>query len=227
MAVAKPNIILILTDHFRRDAISSSTPNLVNLASSGIRFVNAYSASPLCQPSRTSIITGMYPWQTGICGNQSDPISNELRDDTFMNHLQRSGYYTSMIGKHHYIDRYGLGFDVKKDDEEVKRYGFNYVCQVVDDGENIHNDDEYTKYLEKKGLLNEFRLKYKTYSEKYRHPFKKENTADGFIAGKAYDFIKNYNRDNPFYLNVSFIGHHPPYWHPGELKNAPEKMPPR
>jgi arylsulfatase A-like enzyme len=38
----QPHIILILTDHFRRDALGKSTPNLSRLAAEGTRFANAY-----------------------------------------------------------------------------------------------------------------------------------------------------------------------------------------
>ncbi|MBZ0299709.1 MAG: sulfatase-like hydrolase/transferase, partial [Anaerolineae bacterium] len=89
-----PNIILIMTDHFRRDALGHSTPNLLALANQGTRFENAYCNAPLCGPSRVSLITGLYPSQHGVCGNQAEPIRDDLRGDTFMHHLQRAGYYT-------------------------------------------------------------------------------------------------------------------------------------
>lgn len=222
----RPNIILILTDHFRRDALGSSTPNLMGLAGQGVRFANAYCAAPLCQPARVSIITGRYPSETGVCGNQSPPIAPDLRDDTFMHHLKAAGYFTALIGKHHYMDRYGIGMDVTEDDSELREYGFDYVFQVVDDGENGHNDDRYTHYLKEKGLLEEFRRALKRREDPYRHPFPAEDTADGFIGRNGISFIENYDRDQPFYLNLSFVGPHPPYWHPGDCGHSPEKMPP-
>jgi len=160
----KPNIILILTDHFRRDAVGPSTPNLQALAAEGTLFENAYCAAPLCQPARCSLITGMFPSQHGVCGNQSPPIPDALRDNTFMHRLRDAGYFTAMIGKHHYIDRYGLGVDLRDDNDEIGRYGFDHVFQVAD--------------------------------------------------------------ERPFYLNLSFIGPHPPFWHPGELRHDPDGMPP-
>lgn len=221
----KTNIILILTDHFRRTAIGKSTPNLNKLAEEGTTFTNAYCASPLCQPARTSLITGMPIWKTGICGNQSNPLTDELRDDTFMNRLQKEGYYTALIGKHHYIDRYGIGMDVTGDNAEIKKYGFDYVFQVVDDGENMHNEDEYTHYLREKGMLEEFRRVYKTNAGCCKpHPFSADDTADGFIGKNGIKFIRNYDQDKPLYLNLSFIGPHPPYWHPGDLKHKPGEM---
>jgi arylsulfatase A-like enzyme len=221
-----PNIILILTDHFRRDAIGPSTPNLMSVAQRGVQFANNYSASPLCQPARASIITGKFPSQHGICGNQSDPIHPELREATFMRCLQGAGYSTALIGKHHYLDRFGAGMDVTDDDEQIKAYGFDSVLQVVDDDENMHNDDAYTRHLREKGLLEKFRSVFNELAWECKpHPFGEEDTPDGFIGRRGVEFIEGYDRSQPFYLNLSFIGPHPPYWHPGELQHDPAAMP--
>ena len=221
----RPNIILILTDHLRPDAIGKSTPNLMKLADSGVIFSNAYCASPLCQPARVSIITGQYPCQHHVCGNMNEPIGPALRDDTFMRHLQEAGYYTALIGKHHFIDRYGIGMDVTDDDPDVKRYGFDSVFQVVDCGENLHNDDGYTKWLAERGLLEKYREIQR--KEAWRcgpHPLGEDECEDGFIGSKGCAFVEGYERSDPFYMNLSFVGPHPPYWHPGELQHEPERM---
>ena len=223
----KPNIVLILTDHFRRDALGPQTPSLTRLAGQGVRFANAYSAAPLCQPARCCIITGMHPTATGVCGNQSPPVHPDLRDDTSMRRLQNAGYYTALIGKHHYIDRYGIGMDVTDDDDELRRYGFDYVFQVVDDGENQHNTDRYTKHLQEHGRLDEFRAAFRQNAWCCKpHPFEADDTADGLIGTTGVSFVKNYERDQPFYLNLSFIGPHPPFWHPGDQDAKPDQMPP-
>jgi len=219
---ARPNVVLILTDHFRRDALGRNTPRLSALARSGVNFTNAYCAAPLCQPARVALVTGTYPSQNGICGNQSDPVGPELRDDTFMHHLRAAGYRTALVGKHHYIDRYGIGMDVREDDEEVARYGFDSVLQVLDDGENGHNEDGYTAFLREQGLFEEFRAALG--NRGYRHPFEEQFYADCFIAARGVEFVEKYAEEEPFYLNLSFIGPHPPLWHPGELRNDPEKM---
>jgi len=197
----------------------------MKLATRGVRFSNAYCASPLCMPSRNNIITGLHNSQTGICGNQGEPLNKEMRADTFMRHLQRGGYFTAMIGKHHYIDSFGLGVDVCKNDPLIADYGFDHVFQVQDDGENEHNDDEYTHYLKRKGKLEEFREALRKGG--YRHPFDDpDESAEGFIGSRGIQFVKDYREEKPFYLNLSFIGPHPPFWHPGELKHDPEAMPP-
>ncbi len=214
-----PNIILIMTDQFRPDHLSRKfTPNLYKLANEGVKFTNAYAPAPLCQPARNSIITGLYPSQTKICGNQSDPIKENLRNDTFMHHLQNSGYYTAMIGKHHYIDRYGVGLDVTKEDEkEVKKYGFDHVTQCLDVYEHWwYNQDDYIYYLREKDLEKKYMENIKSGISKGVHPLSADDTEDGYIANKAVEFIEKYEKDKPLYLNVSFIGPHPPYTHPGK-----------
>ncbi len=223
----RPNVILIMTDHFRADAIGASTPTLQRLAEEGVQFFNAYTGAPLCQPSRLSAITGMYPSQHGACGNMSTPLADHLRQDTFMNHLQRAGYYTALIGKHHYIDRYGVGMDVTDDDEAIRQYGFRHVWQVVDAGENRHNDDRYTSQLRVKGVLEEYRELMGQYGSKCKnYPFGEEECEDGYIAAQGCEFVEAYSRQEPFYLNLSFVGPHPPYWHPGELQHDPDQMRP-
>lgn len=224
-----PNIILIMVDQMRPDHLGPKTPNLMKLAAQGVRFDHAYTASPVCQPSRNSIITGLYNSQTGICGNQAEPISAGLRNESFMNRLREAGYYTALIGKHHYIDRYAVGIDVVKEDAAaVKAYGFDHVIQCLDVGEHIPNEDktenvdDYILYLRNKGLEKKYFSEVKNGMRTGKHPMNSEDSEDGFIGSEAIKFVRNYNRKQPFYLNVSFIGPHPPYMVPGEALTNPE-----
>lgn len=225
-----PNIVLIQVDQMRPDHLSKM-PELMKLANDGVVFDNAYTASPLSQPSRTSIITGLYPSKTGVYGNQTGPISEDLRENTFMNKLQDSGYYTALIGKHHYIDRWAVGIDVvEKDKEEIKKYGFDRVIQCLDILEHFPNQDrtenvdDYIYYLKNKNLYDTYVNEYGKNASNGIHPLSSENTEDGFIGSKAEEFILKYENEAPFYLNVSFIGPHPPYVVPEEFrKTDPEK----
>lgn len=69
---SKPNILFILADDFGwRDpgcfgSTFHQTPNLDKLAARGVRFTQAYAANPLCSPTRSSILTGLWPARTGI-----------------------------------------------------------------------------------------------------------------------------------------------------------------
>jgi len=223
----RPNIVLILADQMRPDAIGASTPNLMRLFDNGSRFTNAYCASPLCQPARVSIVTGLYPSQTGVCGNMNDPVADALRDDTFMRRLQSAGYYTAMIGKHHYLDRFGLGMDLTEDDEEVRRYGFDYVWQVGNGarkpGDKHHMECRYTRYLREHGMLDRYREAIATGGE---FPLDEKFYDDAYIGRMGREFVEQYCEERPLYLNLSFIGPHPRYWHPGKQTHDPADMPP-
>ena len=72
-AVSKPNIVFILADDLGWSDTTLygttslyQTPNLERLAKSGMTFTHAYSASPLCSPTRSSILTGLNPARTGL-----------------------------------------------------------------------------------------------------------------------------------------------------------------
>jgi len=155
----------------------------------------------------------------------AEPIADTWRDDTFMHHLRREGYHTELIGKHHFIDRYGVEMDVTADDDEIGRYGFDHACQVVDCGENLHNDCRYTHYLRERGLLDKYRRSQKEQAWKCGdYPFPEEDSEDGFIGRKGCELVEEYDGAAPFYLNLSFVGPHPPYWHPGKLHHSADKM---
>src|SRR5437773_5149383 len=68
----RPNILFILADDLGYGDLSCygrpdyRTPNLDRLALQGVRFANAYSASPLCTPTRCAFITGRYPARTRV-----------------------------------------------------------------------------------------------------------------------------------------------------------------
>ncbi|MGN6642702.1 MAG: sulfatase-like hydrolase/transferase, partial [Verrucomicrobiota bacterium] len=68
----RPNVVFILADDLGVNDISlygsqfHETPNIDALARRGLKFNQAYSASPLCSPTRSSIMTGLYPARIGI-----------------------------------------------------------------------------------------------------------------------------------------------------------------
>jgi len=125
-AQKKPNILWIVTDDHRADALSSyniattgksesalgyvSSPNIDKLASEGAIFVNAYTNSPACGPSRGSMATGRYPFRTGHFGFQLTHQNPDFVTPTFSQTLQKEGYTTAAFGKEDsYIFRWGPG----------------------------------------------------------------------------------------------------------------------
>jgi N-acetylglucosamine-6-sulfatase len=99
-----PNIVFIVVDDMRWDEMRVAghpvleTPNMDRLAREGMRFLNAFATTPLCSPSRASLLTGQYPRTHGIIDNTARP-SHGL--PTFPRELQRAGYTTGFFGKWH------------------------------------------------------------------------------------------------------------------------------
>lgn len=104
-AFAAPNIILILSDDQSPDTISaygvnqwtaiSPTPSIDAIASNGIRFVNSFVQSPVCQPSRATILTGRSASHHGVLTN----VYPMQAQTTFPQLLKAAGYDTALFGK--------------------------------------------------------------------------------------------------------------------------------
>ncbi|MEM7342680.1 MAG: arylsulfatase [Chloroflexota bacterium] len=108
---SRPNIILIMADDLGYADIGCfgseiQTPHLDQMAARGLRFTTMYNAARCC-PTRASLLTGLYPHQTGVghmIGNLGEPAyQGYLRDDcvTIAEVLQQAGYRTLMSGKWH------------------------------------------------------------------------------------------------------------------------------
>jgi arylsulfatase A-like enzyme len=126
----RPNVIVILADDLGWSDTSLygstyyDTPSLERLAREGMRFTDAYAASPLCSPTRASIMTGQYPARLHLteaitpnrataepkallpkesqyCGDVGTKDHLPLEVRTLAESLQRHGYATAHIGKWH------------------------------------------------------------------------------------------------------------------------------
>ncbi|MEQ8785793.1 MAG: sulfatase [Pirellulaceae bacterium] len=102
----RPNIVFILVDDLRWDELGCTghpfarTPNIDRIAREGARFRNAFCTTPLCSPSRGSILTGQHTHHHGILDNV-DRSEHSHRLKTFPAMLQQAGYETAFIGKWH------------------------------------------------------------------------------------------------------------------------------
>ena len=101
-----PNLVVILVDDLRWDDLGiaghpfAETPAIDRMAREGVRFLNAFATTPLCSPSRASILTGQYAHTHGIVDNTArDAASHRL--DSFAIPLQQAGYRTGFFGKWH------------------------------------------------------------------------------------------------------------------------------
>ena len=154
-AEEKPNLLIILTDDQRYDAMGFlghpflETPALDRIAREGVHFKNAVVTTSLCSPSRASILTGLYAHNHRVVDNYN-PFSDKLV--FFPKYLQDVGYETAFIGKWHMggeIDHPQPGFDhwvafkgqgvYFADPADAKVKG-RYVPQVSRDGLNVNGE---------------------------------------------------------------------------------------
>lgn len=98
-----PNIVFVLTDDQRFDAIGAldpniDTPNMDRMLNEGAHFQNAFVTTSLCSPSRATLLTGQYMHSHGVVDNNKVDISHL---EFFPERLQTVGYQTAFIGKWH------------------------------------------------------------------------------------------------------------------------------
>jgi len=107
----RPNLLIILSDQLRRDALgiygdpNVSTPNIDRLASQGVRFGNACSTYPICVPTRFSMMTGEYAHSRFVPAIEwrLSPAERTLADE-----FNEAGYHTMYCGKWHLFGGHGL-----------------------------------------------------------------------------------------------------------------------
>ena len=149
--INKPNILLIMSDDQGYHDVSYygtsdiKTPNIDLIKKNGIRFDNSYANSPVCSPTRASLMTGLYPDKAGVPGvirTYKDNNWGFLRNDILLlpKRLNKLNYDTALIGKWHLglespntpNDR-GFDFfhgwlgDMMDDYWDHKRHGINYM----------------------------------------------------------------------------------------------------
>lgn len=168
----RPNIIFILADDLGYTDLScygnpmNQTPHIDSLARRGIRFTQAYAASPVCSPSRAAILTGKHParlrltnFQGGIRTDSLSPIDPapwqqylSASETTLAERLRVLGYRTGMVGKWHLgspdsLAPWSQGFDysrmISRNGLDYYRYSIaedSYQTQFTDDGTNYATD---------------------------------------------------------------------------------------
>ncbi len=210
--IFKPNLLIIQTDehNFRTlgcyreqlsykqafiwgDGNNVETPNIDFLAKNGVLFTKFYAATPVCSPSRGSLISGMYPQHTGVPKNDL-PMKDGII--TYAEILKNNGYKTGFIGKWH-LDGKG-----KPQWQPKRNFGFS-------DNRYMYNRGHWKKMED----TPEGPVVASTNSK--GNPTPELNGADensfttDFLTNKTISFI-NENKKGPFNLYLSFPDPHGP-----------------
>ena len=144
-----PNVLFLMTDQQTLRAMSAygnrhlHTPHMDSIAAGGVRFEKSYCTSPVCGPSRSSLITGRMPHETGVNVNGQTPDPATAN----MGHIfRRAGYETAWAGKWHLPASYprGPGATIP---------GFDYLPVAKPTGLGAQTDapvaDQAIKFLRK------------------------------------------------------------------------------
>ena len=194
---SRPNVVFILADDLGWGDLSCygrpdyRTPNLDLLASQGIRFTDAYSASAVCTPTRCGFITGRYPARFKIGLVEPLPATNhqvglDPQIPTIASLLKKSGYETALIGKWH------LGF---RPEWGPNAHGFDEFFGVLAGAADYH--------LHKNGLGEPDLYENLT-------PVERTGYLTDLLTARAVDYIKR-RRAAPFYLSLHYTAPHWPW----------------
>src|SRR5262245_4340397 len=190
-AAPRPNVVLILADDLGYGDLACyghpkfKTPNLDRMAAEGARLTDFYAACPFCAPTRASLMTGRYPFRSGMTGNPTPdmgindlgiPESELLLPELF----KAAGYTTACYGKWH------LGH---KPEFFPTRNGF----------------DEYFGIL----YSNDMRpVELRQNEERFEYPVEQTTLTERYTQ-RAVSFIQRH-KDSPFFLYLPHAMPHKP-----------------
>ncbi|MDD7983547.1 sulfatase-like hydrolase/transferase [Lentisphaera marina] len=152
--ISQPNILFIMLDDLGKEWLSCygaediKTPNIDALADGGMIFNNAYSM-PSCTPSRTTVLTGKYPWRTGWTSHWDVPRWGvayfdwkKKENTTFASLMKANGYSTCAVGKWQIND-------FRLEPQVLKKHGFDKWAMWTgfETGNQASADRNYSPYI--------------------------------------------------------------------------------
>jgi arylsulfatase A-like enzyme len=202
----RPNILLITTDTSRCDTVNAMgypfavSPHLDKLASQGIMFKNAHTASPVCSPARCSLLTGLH---TPIHGCIENGVERRTDLTTFPDLLKKQDYRTIMVGKTH--------FGPIPDSFDVQR--------VLTGGKKNDADDIYADFIRKQGHSRIMKANPSSLPENLH--------IDSFLIDTTIDEIEKAKSEpnRPFFAFCSIPSPHPPLDPPDEWVDVYKDIP--
>ena len=200
MSETRPNILWYCTDQQRFDTVGAlgnphvQTPTLDRLVSEGVAFTHAYCQSPICTPSRSSFMTGMYPSRVHNTRNGNDVFPDHPPVITKL--IAAAGYECGLVGKFH-LQSAGYRTEPRIND------GYSYWKFSHAPRDDWKEGHDYADWVRARGGdLNTLR------ASEERVPAELHQTT--WASDMAIDFIRR-QRDCPWLLSVNVYDPHPPF----------------
>jgi len=221
----QPNLLLLWSDQHRADVMPGPentvirAPNLARLTAESFDFRHTYCTSPVCTPSRGSILTGLWPHHHGAITNNR-PLRRDVR--TIAEGLP-ADYATGYFGKWHLGDelRPQHGFDAWRSlDDEYREY--------YSDPADRRRRSDYHHFLVREGFppdepdpFGDGPVFSRNFAAALAEPFTKAS----FLAGEAEGFLAERRDGRPFLLSVNTLEPHPPTYGPLNRLHDPASIP--
>lgn len=207
MPALQPNLLFLIADDHAGYVMGCAgntrarTPNLDRLASQGTRFAAHHCNSPVCTPSRQSLLTGLYPHAAGVTTLQTPLDEKRL---TLADALAASGYRTAVFGKMHFNapGRDGMhGFATAMTEDRINRGWQQAVGKPPRPWQPFRTPAE--KWLN---------------AEKLAQPFSFEQMRSTWATDQAKAWLSEHTKQatQPFALWLSLQEPHSPFWFPEE-----------
>ncbi|MCA9092128.1 MAG: sulfatase-like hydrolase/transferase [Planctomycetaceae bacterium] len=188
----RPHIILVMADDMGwgqtgyRNHPLLKTPNLDEMAKSGLRFERFYAGSPVCSPTRASVLTGRSPDRTGVL---THGYALRLQEKTLAQGLKQAGYVTGHFGKWHLNGYSGPGAPILPNDpRRPDQFGFDEWVSVT----NFYDVDPL---MSRRGVIEQF-----------------AGDSSEIAVSEGIRFLeKHLNDDHPMFAVIWFGSPHSPY----------------
>lgn len=213
------NVLVICTDQQRWDSLGcygnewARTPNIDKFMEGGVLFERCYTPSPVCAPSRATMLTGLLPHQHGLWANGVELSSTET---SVVQLLKNEGYRTGLIGKLHVAPCFGGRT------EDVGRWGFDYVRWAHDPSHRSPANDYHHWLAEERPELYEWaRAEESAEAGAFRHEATRFDRMPAvahysrWVSERAISFISE-GGDEPWLLWANYFDPHHPFVAPEE-----------
>ena len=210
---SRPNIIYVMVDDLGYGDFSCygqksfQTPNIDAFTKSGVKFENAYSAAPVCTPTRVAFMTGRYPARNEV--GLREPLTSGAIDidiglspetPTISSILKRNGYETALFGKWH------LGV---REEFFPRKHGFDHFFGILSGAADYFDHRSINR-----NLTHFFKSDLHVLYENDM-PVEKVGYLTDLITNYTTDFIAK-KHDQPFFISVQYTAPHWPWEAPGD-----------